>query len=228
MANRDYSPVMFALEKNVVFLSAHITFDAAGAPILDTMNSKGICNVALNTTTFSGTTTSSATSVGTVSSFANLFVGMSVTGTGLQANTKIATLVPGTDSLTLDTPVNTGTIGSLTVSGGQYVVQFGTQAGVRLDTYYKLLSITASWDETSGSATGTATQAQLAPAAPNMFMVTNKTTVRTIPATATSPNTDCTVVLQFGSGSGTSFVAANPNPGDSVRLLFVLGNSSAI
>jgi len=115
---------------------------------------------------------------------------------------------------------------ALTASSGLYVLQLGAQAAVRLDAYNKLLSFQHSWDE-SGSQGGASTLA-LAPNAPSAFITSNNVSIRTIPQTAASVLTDCTLSLQFGSGSGTSFVAAIPNNGDVARIYLCLSRSGAI
>jgi hypothetical protein len=48
---------------------------------------------------------------------------------------------------------------------------------------------------------------------------------RSIPASSASGSTDATIQVQFGSGQGTSFSAYKPVAGESVRMLFIFGNS---
>lgn len=224
MGDRYGTAVLFSLEKNIICLYARVTFGAAGAPTLDTNNSKGFCNIALKTIAFTGTS-SASTSVTSISSFAGLYPGMAVVDSGpTHVNSTIASMNGGADTLTL-ADAATGTNTGLTASGGQYTLQLGTQAGVRLDSWYKLLQFQYSWDE-SGSQ-GTASTLALAPAAPNVFMVGNRTAIRTVPATATSNSTDCTLTFQTGSGAGTSFTAVAPGNGDALRLALVFGNCSA-
>lgn len=223
--NRYITTVQYSLEKNLTSLFARITFGAGGVPTLDTQNSKGICNVSLNAVSFTGTTSSGSPTITAVSSFAGLYNGMTVQDSGpTNVNQKISSMSAGGPTITLAGNA-TGTNTGLTATGGQYLIQFGAQAGVRLDTQYKFLGIGHNWDESANQ--GGASTLALAPLAPSMFVVGNKTSVRTIPQTAASVLTDCTLLLQFGSGSGSSFVAAAPSSGDAVRIEFIFGNCSA-
>jgi len=215
----------------MVFAHMRATFGSGGAVFLDTTNSKGVCAINSLTVPFSGATTNSSSTVGTVSSFQGLFTGMNVTGStgSLQTTTTIGTVSAALDSLTLSKQaILTGAANNLFASGGQYQIQFGTQAALRLDSYFKLLQVQHSFDLTTSSAIGTATQAQLAPQNPSMLLVSDQTKVRTIPATSTSGSTDCSVTVQFGQGSGVNFVAGPPGAGEAVRITFVFGNSSAV
>lgn len=228
--NRFTTPVNFAFEKNVVQVFGRVTFGANGAPILDTNNSKGICNVALNAVTFLGATTGSSTTVSSISSFQDLFSGMTVTGSAgaLQASTTLGSFTAATGSLALNqVAVQTGNSVQLSATGGQYIFQFGQQAGIRLDGYFKLLSFSYAWDESTGSASGTATTLQLAPSSTQCFIVNNLSQVRTIPATTTSNSTDCTISVQLGNGTGVGFSAVQPVSGEVLRVKFIFGNSSA-
>ncbi len=232
MANRYTTPVMFAMEKNVTFLYARVVFGASGTAILDTNNSKGICNVVLNTPTFVGNTSSASTTISSVTSFALLYPGMVLSGTSITANTTISSMTQSTtnQTITMSTAANPSWAQgvTLTASGGLYTFQFGTQAALRLDSYYKFLGMTSHWVQTTGSATSSATQVGLIPAAPTSFVVQNNTRQRTIPATTTSGSSDCTLSVIYGSGVATAFLAANPNPGDSLYVQFKFGASSAI
>jgi hypothetical protein len=224
--NRFARPIMFALEPDLVFLSARLTFGASGAVTLDTKNSKGFCAATLNTIAFTGTTANSSPTISSVSSFAGLYPGMTVQDSGpTHVNSTISSMSTGGDTITLAANA-TGTNTGLTAFGGQYVLQFGRTAGVNLDTYNKLLFMDSSWDE-SGSQ-GSASALALAPAGPISFIVGNNISIRTIPSTSTSVNTDATVTVQFGSGQGTSFTAYAPASGEAVRLFFVLCRSGAI
>lgn len=225
--NRLLRSIHFAFEPDMVAVFARLSFGAAGAITLDTKNSKGICNASINTISFTGTTAASSPTVTAVSSFAGLYAGMTVSdgGVHIPANTTISSMNPGGGTITLSQNA-TGTNTGLSATGGQYLLQFGTQAGVRLDTYNKLLFMDAVWDE-SGSQGGPSTAA-LGPGNPVVFIVGNNIGVRTIPATATSVNMDATIVLQFGSGAGASFVAANPTSGEVLRLAFTLCRSGVI
>ncbi len=232
MANRYQTPVLFAMEKNVVFLYARVVFGASGTAILDTQNSKGICNVALTTPTFVGNTSSASTTISSVTSFALLYPGMVLSGTSINANTTISSM---TQSATNQTITMSGVANpsfaqglTFTATGGLYSFQFGTQAATRLDSYYKFLGMQSHWVQTTGSATSSATQVGLIPTAPASFIVQNNTRQRTIPATTTSGSTDCTLSVIYGAGNATAFLAASPNAGDSLYVSFKFGNSSAV
>lgn len=228
MANRNYTPIMFALEKNVVFLAAQATFDGSGNPTLITNNSKGICNLAVQAVMLNGNTTASSTSVSSVTNFTDIFVGQTVSGTGIQASTTISSFNVGAGTITLSKVASsTNPADLLAVTGGQYTFQFGFKAVTNLDTYPKLLMASHNWDESTGSASGTVSLIQSAPAAPAMFIVGNNTQIKTIPATSTSGSTDATLTVQFGTGAGTSFIASNPGNGDLLRMFFMFGNSTA-
>lgn len=231
MANRDFSPVNFAMEKNVVYLSSHITFGSTGVPTLDTQNSKGICNFAIDALSFNANSVGSSATLSSVTSFAGLFGGMSLAG-GFGSGT-ISSITAGSGLITLasGTGVVTTNGGLITATGGRFRVQFGTQAGVRLDSYYKFLGYEYSWDMSASSVSGTATTQAQAPSAFDVLLVQNNTRQRTIPRTATSGSTDCSLVLQIGNdqgGAGANFVAANPQAGAGLRVTYFFGNSSAI
>lgn len=226
MANRYTTVKLNSLQKELNFVYAEVSFGAAGAPSLLVPQSKGVCNVSINSIAFTGTTGNTSTSVTAVTNYAGLYPGMTVTGTGIPASTTISSMNAGAGTLTLSQAATaTGTV-TITASGGQYLVQFGQQAGVRLDGYYKLLGITHNWSEIGLQ--GNATTLASAPAAPLMFIVSNNTSIRTIPNTIATNLTDCTVGLQFGNGSGSSFVAAVPANGERVRLEFVFTNSVGV
>lgn len=229
MANRYQTPVLFAMEKNVVLLSAQITFDSGGGAALVPLNSKGHCFFGPYSEAFTGSVASGSSTITSVSSFQGLFTGQTVSGTGVVGTPTIGTISAATGSIVLSAPFGTAGSVSFLASGGSYILQYGTnQAQGRLDSYFKLLQLQHSFDMSTGSAIGTATQAQLAPAAPSMILVKNNTKVRTVPATATSASTDCSIIVQFGSGAGTSFVAATPAAGEGLRIWTAFGNSSSI
>lgn len=214
--NRLVRPIMFCFEPSVVFQFNQINFGAAGAPTLTALNSKGACNIALNSIAFTGTSSASVT-VTSVSSFAGLYNGMTVTGTNIPAATTISSMNPGAGTITLSqaaTGANTG----LSASGGQYTLTLGSQFTPfkRLDAYVKLLGVNHAWDE-SGLQGGASTGAS-APAAPNLFIVGNNV----------SNGSLASVVFQTGSGVGSAFVANNPANGEILRLALKLCRSSAI
>ncbi len=247
MATTYGSPVLFTKEKNVWILSARITFDANGVPALDTTQSKGFCAVWQNTPTFTAGTTQSSSSIGTVSSFAGLFSGMNITlasSGALIATQTIGSLTAITDSLTMVAkagstgfpvfaiPSATFIAGSGGGATGQYILQLGQQAATRLDAYPKVLMVQHSFDMTVGSMVGTGAtsqvaQSQQAPLAPTMLWIKDNTKVRTVPQTLTSGSSDCSITVQFGTGTGSNFQAAPPAPGEAVRIVLVMGNSTA-
>ena len=248
MANEYFTPVMFAKEKNVVILSARITFDANGAAALDTLNSKGFCNVWQNTPTFTAGTTNSSSTIGTVSSFAGLFSGMNLTVSSSGTFTSTATIgsiTAATDTFNVTAvnaaqngyplfqiPSTTFVAGSGGGATGQYILQLGP-ASNRLSTYYKLLAVQHSFDMACGSCIGTSAtaqvaQQQLAPLSPSMVLVQNNTRLKTIPPTQATNSTDASITVQFGNGTGKNFIAQAPAAGEAVRIFLVFGNSSAI
>lgn len=232
MSGRTYTPVQFALEKNVVFLFGRLLFGTGGSVSLDTNNSKGTCAAWQNTPTFTGTVASGSATITSVSSFQGLFTGMVLGGVGVigSGTFTIGTISAATGSVVIQNGAAALASGSntFTGSGGQYILQFGTQAATRLDTYAKFFKFQASFDESTGSATGSLTQAQLAPAVGGGFVIANNSKQRTIPATTTSGSTDCSLTIQFGTGNGVNFVAANPAAGESVRYFVEFGNSTSI
>lgn len=213
MSGRAYTPVMFSLEKNVVHLGAHILFGANGVPTLDVKNSKGFCNVTQNTQTFTATGTSTASITG-VSNFTGLYNGMILSGTNVQAGSVISALNPGAGTFTLSLPT-TGAITSVTATGG-YVLQLGTQAGVRLDTYVKLLGLSVLNDMTALQ--GGATTGAQAPLAPQWFLINNSVSIAQ----------SASLTLMCGSGSGTAFTSVNPQSGSAAYIQLLLGNSTSI
>ena len=80
MADRDFTPVAFTMEKNVVTLSCHVTFGANGVPTIDPINSKGFFNVTQYTTPSFTATGTSTTSITGVSNFTGLYNGMILSG----------------------------------------------------------------------------------------------------------------------------------------------------
>jgi hypothetical protein len=246
MASTLGTPVLFAKEKNIWILSARIVFDANGAAALDTTQSKGFCAVWQNTPTFTAGTNGSSSLLGSVSSFQGIFPGMNLTiGSSLAI---ITTATVGSISAAnaalnkfavtaannaqngwpqFDTPSVTFVAGSAGGATGQYILQLGQQAAQRLDTYNKLLMVQHSFDGTTSSGIGGVGQRQLVPAAPSMLLIQNKTQVRTVPPTLATNSTDASITVQFGSGFGNSFSAGVPAAGEAVRIVLVMGNSTA-
>lgn len=246
MATTYGTPVLFAKEKNVWILSARIVFDTNGAATLDTTQSKGFCAVWQNTPTFTAGTTNSSSVIGTVSSFQGLFAGMNVTvassgafnSTATIGSITAATAALGTFSVTavnatqngfplFAIPLTTFVAGSAGGGTGQYILQLGQQAGLRLDPYVKLLMVQHSFDETTSSSVGGALQQQLAPQAPSMVLIQNKSNLRTVPPTVATNSTDASITVQFGTGTGRNFQAGFPAAGEAVRIVMIMGNSTA-
>jgi hypothetical protein len=231
MANRFGTAVMFTLEKNVMFLSAQVNFGATGIPSLIPNNSKGFCSIAPDAVMFSANSVGSSATLSSVTSFAGLYPGMTLTGTfGTGTISSITAAAGGSITLVSGTGVVTTNGGLVAATGGRYRVQFGTQAGVRLDTYTKLLGLDISQDMSSGSASGSASVQALAPAAPDYFIVQNNITTKTIPSTLTSNSTDASIVVQLGNhqaGAGGNFVAKDAVAGTQMRLRVMLGQSTA-
>lgn len=232
MANRGYTPVMFALEKDVVFLSARVTFNANGIPVLDANNSKGICAVKNETVAFSAATTTSSSFLGTVSSFRGIYPGMTVVGStgALGAGVSVVETRTPAGAITISSfPLVSSNPVNFFASGGRLRFQFGTQEATRLDPYVKIMGASYVWHMTTSSFG--ITQAQLIPAAPDLFVVDNRITTRTIPATAPSGSTDASIAVQFGqtisSGTSAFFRAGNPGNGEILHVVFVLSKSTA-
>ncbi len=224
MANVFGTPVLFTKEKNVWQLSAIIQFGPSGAATLDTTASKGFCAVNPDTIVISGTTTNSSTSLSSISSFAGIFKGMTITGPAgdLQAGTTVSSVgLAASKTIVMSSQaILTDGSGSYQISGGRYRLQLGTIAAQALTPFVKLMGVDGTFDVSAGSSAGSAVQVQLAPAASN---------VRTIPQTSTSGSTDSSVVLQFGTGNGPGggFTAVTPSDGERYRVIFTLGNSTA-
>lgn len=232
MANVYGTPVLFTKEKNVWILSALVQFGPSGAVTLNTNQSKGFCAVWNESVAFTGGTTDSSSSLGSVSSFAGLFRGMSLAGANIQAGTIVGSFTASGGIVTLGGPLPTasGTAeGTFQATGGRIRLQLGTKAAQNLTPFVKVLGVNISPDVSTGSASGALNYMQRAPAAPVAFVVQNKVSIRTIPATAVSGSTDASLAIQFGYGvgPGTGFVAQSPSDGEVYRIEVILGNSTA-
>lgn len=225
--NRLVRPVMFAFEPDVVSIYGQISFGSAGAPTLSQANSKGLCNITRQTVSITGDIANTSPTVSNVSSFLGLYVGMSISGTGIPASTTILSMSAGSGTITLsqNATATTPTL-AISVNGGQYLIQLGQQAGVRLDAYNKLLWVKHLWDLT-GLPGAVSTQAST-PAAPDMFLIKNNVSVLTVPPTVASALTSATFTVQFGTWSAGTFGAKDPASGEIVRLSLKLSRSSAI
>lgn len=220
MADRDYCPVQYAMEKKVVTLSAHITFGASGAPTLDTSNSKGFCNVAQFTTSFTATASSTA-SYTAVSNFTNLYNGMIMSGTNVAAGSVISAINAGAGTLT-SAQASTGVVSAVTATGG-YVLQLGRLAALQVDNYVKILGFSIVPD-LSGLPGAAATQASV-PAAPGWFMFRNNVSA-SIPSS--SGVLAATIGLMCGTWSAGTFVQKQPASGEGIYFKVQLGNSTAL
>ena len=232
MANVYGTPVLFTKEKNVWILSAMVQFGPSGAVTLNTSNSKGFCAAWNESVAFNGGTTDSSSTFGTVSSFAGLYRGMTLSGTGIQAGTTIGSVTAASGTITmvgsLPTASATGE-GIFNATGGRLRLQLGTKAAQNLTPFVKVLGVNVVADVSTGSASGALNYMQRAPAAPVAFIVNNKITQRTIPATAVAGSTDASIAIQFGYGvgPGMGFVAQTPGDGEIYRIEVILGNSTA-
>lgn len=248
MANPYGVPVRFTKEKNVWDIFGIFNIGSSGALNVATVQTgagpqfinKGIANVWSNTPTFTGFTSSGSATITSVSSFAGIYTGMTMTNpSGVQIVTSrtVGTISAATGSLVLSAPVDAATTGSTTLlvaSGGQYIFQFGVNTSTgslsqfsRLDTYNRLLNIDITFDGSTASSIGTQTQAPIAPNVTDFFVVQNNLTTKTVPATLTSNSTDASLVIQFGNGLGTSFIPAFLQAGTAMRMGFTFGNTTA-
>lgn len=220
MADRDFCPVQYTMEKKVVTLGAHITFGAAGAPTLDTSNSKGFCNVAQFTQAFTATASSTA-SFTAVSSFAGLYNGMIISGTNIAANSVVSALNAGAGTFT-SSQASTGVVSAVTATGG-YVIQLGRLAALQVDNYVKILGYSIIPD-LSGLPGAASTQASV-PAAPGWFMFRNNVSA-SIPSS--SGVLAGTIGLMCGTWSAGTFVQKQPASGEGIYFQVMLGNSTAL
>lgn len=217
---------MFAFEPDVVFAFAKVTFGSAGAPTLVQPNSKGFCNVTLNTLSFTGTTDGSTAVLTAISTFVGLYVGMVVVGVGIPANATIVSMNAGAGTITMSANTTSAHVAeAMTATGGQYRFQLGSLAGVNLDTYTRFLQLTHSWDE--AGLNGGVSTAPSAPAGMDMFITNINTQTRTIPGTAATALTDATFTVQFGRRISDVFTAENPASGEILRLAVSLSRSTA-
>ena len=241
-------PVRFTKEKNVWDLFVTLNVGSGGAlNIAQSINGqyicKGIANVWQSTPTFTGVTSSGSATINSVSSFQGVYPGMALVSSGnVAAGATVGTITAATGSIVINGSSAAGFTGStgaaMTVSGGQYIFQFGVLTNIngsntstsRLDTYNRLLDFNVSYDGATSSAIGTATQVSTIPNASQYFLVQNNITQKTIPQTATSGSTDAAVVHQFGNSGGTlgnGFTPAVLAPGTAIRVNFSFGNTTS-
>lgn len=297
--NRLVRPISFTFEPDLVQVYAMAQFGAAGAPTLNTANSKGVCQWIASTQIWKATTSNTSASVTAAESLYGVYNGMSVTGTGIPASTTVSAVNPGAGTLTLSNAATASNVGTpLTFSGGQYIITFGSQISPfkRLDNYVKLLQMTYGWDEAVNAKLQTSATPS-APATPFVFLLSNQSalanqsfTITGSTATSTSvtalaangsngqapgavtpgmlvsgsgvaagtyvesvniasasmvlsaatsttvantvltitPINPSSVIIQCGTLSAATFVAANPASGEILRLGFDLSRSNAI
>lgn len=243
MANVYGTPVLFTKQNNTWILEAKVNFGVAGstsaAANLDGTFSKGFISINPESVAFTASVTNSVTYIGSVSSYAGLFAGMTVTGSAgaLQTVTKIDNVNSNLSVNFTGQSIPTSDLVNMLASGGRYRIQLGTNQLLQtgLTPYVKLLYAQVIWDESTSSSIGTASAIALAPSAPGMFIVDDKVSRRTVPPTAATNSADCSIAVQFGyttsSGVGLAitnrFQAANPTAGESCKIIFVLSNSTA-
>lgn len=216
--NRLVRPVLFAFEPDVVLQFSKISFGSTGAPTIDTTQSKGICSVVRKSISVTGTTTNGSDTVTGVSSMLGIYVGMSVTGTGIPAAVTVAAANPGAGTIQLSDLATASGTPTLTIAGGQYTITFGAQfSPARLDAYVKLLGLHYNWDMTVKNAAAAGSIAA-SPAAPYMFLVTNNI----------SNGSLANLIVQFGKLNNATFTAADPASGDIVRIAAQLCRSTAV
>lgn len=223
MSNRLFRPVMFAAEPDVVFLFASVTFGASGAPTLNQTSpntSKGFCSVTRNNISITGNTTAQSNIISGVNSFANLYVGMSISdnGTNIQPSTTIVALNANSGTIEISQPAIAGNNAvALTVAGGLFTFTFGRNLALnQLDTYVKCLNVDVTFSE-QNNAGGVSTGAS-APAAGEIFLVQNNLQSSSL----------ANIWLQHGVGNGSNFVAVDPDNGSIGQYAFCLGRSTAV
>lgn len=246
MASGYGTPVRFTKEKNVWDLFCIVNVGSGGAlNIAQTGNgqfvNKGIANIWQNTPTFTGVTSSGSNTITSVSSFLGIFTGMPVLNSTIPAGATVGTISVTTGSIVFTggaASTFTGSTGAImTVTGGQYIFQMGVATTIgsltlssRLDTYNRLLDFNVSYDSSTSSSIGTATQQQLGPTTSAYVLVQNNTTVKTVPPTQATASTDASLVIQFGNSSGpigAGFTPNVPQAGTSMRFDFTFGNTTS-
>lgn len=221
MADRDFTAVLYSMEKKVTILSAHVTFAANGVPTLDPLNSKGFLGITQQSVSFTATGTST-TSITGVSNFTGLYNGMILSGTNVATGSVISAINASAGTFTLSI-ATTGAISAVTATGG-YQLQMGKVSyGVNsLDTYPKILGVNIFSDE-SALPGAVATQAS-APAWTDWFI--NKNTVSSNTAV-----TGASVYFQLGyaSGSGAAnWKTVNPATSEGIYVQVIMCNSTAL
>lgn len=138
MANRNWANAgrLFAMKVAPVWLDCNFIVDPANGNGLGIRSLKGagISNVFMNSTaSFTGTSHTSTLIDGIASGTGSLLVGMPVQGSGIPADTTIASIVDS-GSITLSAATSSSTTGSITYQGvgspnpaaGLILVQFGS------------------------------------------------------------------------------------------------------
>lgn len=241
-------PVQFTKEKNVWDLFGKFNIGSGGAINVGVVQTnagpqtinKGFANVWQNTPTFTAVTASGSSTITSVSTFFGLFSGMAITNANITTGLTVGTISVATGSIILNgtgSPATgfTGSTGGIFVaSGGQYILQFGVSQTIgsltnnsRLDTYNRLLNFVVTYDSTTASAMGTATQQQLPPNSDTCFIVRNLITTKTIPTTTTTASTDASITVQFGTITNVGFTPSVLPPGLEFKAKVTLGNTTA-
>lgn len=244
MATGYGTPVRFTKEKNVWDLFGAFSIGSGGAiNVAQTQSgqfiNKGIASVWQNTPMFTGVTSSGSSSITSVSSFAGIYSGMALLGAAnIPAGVTVGTISASTGSIVMNGGSASGFTGSagaiMVVSGGQYIFQMGVATTIgsltltsRLDTYNRLLDFNISYDYSTASSIGTATQQALGPNTSQYFVVANNITTKTVPPTQATSSTDASVIVQFGNIVGTTFVPTTLAPGTLMKADFTFGNTTA-
>lgn len=213
--NRLVRPIMFAFEPDVTKVFAMAQFGAAGAPTLNTANSKGVCQWAASTQVWKATTSNTSASVTAAESLYGVYNGMSVTGTGIPASTTVSAVNPSAGTLTLSNAATASNVATpLTFSGGQYIVTFGSQYTPfkRLDNYVKLLQMTYNWDVAVNAKLQTSSSPS-APAAWMVFLVSNQSALANQSFTVTGTTATSTSVTALATNGSNGVLPAAITPG---------------
>ena len=218
MADRDFCPIAYTMEKKVVTLSAHVTFGASGAPTLDAINSKGFLSAALLVKSFTATASSTA-SYTAVSDFTNLYLGMVLSGTNVAVGSTISASINGPAGTFTASAPSTGVVSAVKATGG-YVLRLGKQLqnGASLDVYNKILGVKV-WQDLS-ALSGAAAVTALAPSATHWFMIGNTV------ASGTAA-TGASITLMCGTMSGGVVTFVPPASGEGIYVDVLLCNSTA-
>lgn len=229
--NRLVRPIMFAFEPDVVKVFSRLTFGASGAVTLDTKNSKGICNAAIQTVSLTATTDGSTAVLTAPSSLVGLYVGMDITGAGIPAGSTITAITAATPSITISQNTTGAHVTEAMVAGaagGVYTITFGSQFSPfkRLDTYNKLSQVTHLWCEEG--VPGSASVQALVPNAPQMILINNSIGVSSSASITVAFGASVVTAASGATAPSSAFTVLVPSSGEIVRLAVDLVRSSAI